>query len=124
MASALAASLVSIWFVMFSGFAIAFSFFLARRVEFHLIEERTLIIAMEMLAIDFAGWGTLFPFAREEAQQWLDSIGFDTVTKLFDTYIPSHRKVDYVDAFQPSSASIERATGAMKAERADKNGAR
>lgn len=106
---------LSIWLVAFSAIAALVSFFLARRIEFDLIQERTLIIAMEVLSIDFAGWGTLFPFAKQEAEQWLDSIGFDTQTKLLDAYMPPHRRVDFIDAFRPSQESIARARSDMMA---------
>ena len=59
---------------------------------------------MEMLATDYAGWGTLFPKAREPATNWLTAIGFDTQTKLLDMYALLGR-ADVVEDVAPSPGS-------------------
>jgi hypothetical protein len=107
--SVMAVFLLSIWFVVFSIIAVIFSFFLYRRIEFHLIQDRSLIIAMEMLSLDFAGWGTLFPSAKDEADEWLKSMAFGIEGKLLDTYMPSTIRTDFVDPFRPSEGSARSA---------------
>ena len=59
-----------------------------RNFGFNLVQERGLILAMEMLATDFAGWGTLFPLSKRMATDWLETVAFGMEGRLLDTYMP------------------------------------
>src|SRR5712692_8263516 len=74
--SAIAAILVSVWFLILVALAAAIATRMYRNFGFNLVQERGLILAMEMLATDFAGWGTLFPISRRRATDWLESVAF------------------------------------------------
>jgi hypothetical protein len=41
---------------------------LYRLIKFNLVQQRAIILAVEALATDFAGWGQLFPVARSRAE--------------------------------------------------------
>ena len=47
-----------------------------RNFGFNLVQERGLILSMEMLAPYFAGWGTLFPLGKRTATDWLETVAF------------------------------------------------
>jgi hypothetical protein len=100
--SGIAAFLWSAWFAVIFVLSLLIAFFMDRQLKFGLVQERTLILTMEMLSMDFAGWGTAFPSARQKAQQWLNSIEFGIEGKLLDTYMPPHRRDDFAKLFRPS----------------------
>ena len=103
---AVAALFLNIWLGALSAIAILIAFFLARQTKFDLVQERALIIATEMLSIDFAGWGTLFPSARDEARKWLEDNPFGVEAKLLDTYMPAEKRSGFIDDFRPSEQSV------------------
>jgi hypothetical protein len=106
--SGAAAFFINVWLWVVCAIAIMAAFILLRRIEFGLVQERTLIIAMEILSIDFAGWGTVFPRARDAAREWLESVTFGIEDRMLDTYMPAASRRDFTDAFRPSEESIRR----------------
>ena len=102
--SLIAAAVWSLWFVILTAVACVIAIRFFRLAKFNLIQERALILAIEMVALDFAGWGEAAPFAKEQAESWLHRIGFATGTNLLDAYIPASRRAAFVDDFRPSEA--------------------
>jgi len=47
-----------------------------------LVQQRAIILAVEVLAVDFAGWGNLFPKARQRRLIRLSQAGLDVVVRL------------------------------------------
>jgi hypothetical protein len=72
-----------------------------------LIQQRAIILAVEALAIDFAGWGQLFPVARSRAEAMFARDAGDW-PKLVELYLPRERRTDadIVRMFAPSEGSI------------------
>jgi hypothetical protein len=58
----------------------------SRVMKFNLVQQRAIILAVEALATDFAGWGQLFPVARAEAMYVRDAGDWP---KLVELYLPS-----------------------------------
>jgi hypothetical protein len=81
-----------------------------RRFKFNLVQERGLILVIEMLATDFAGWGALFPEGRRKAQDWLGSVALGMEGQLFDTYVPLSLRAKLLDEFRPSEGSVRQAS--------------
>jgi hypothetical protein len=80
---------------------------LFRVMKFNLVQQRAIILAVEALATDFAGWGQLFPVARWRAEAMCVRDAGDWL-KLVDLYLPSGRRTDadFIGMFRPSEASI------------------
>lgn len=76
-----------------------------------LIQQRAIILAVEVLATDFAGWGQLFRRARGSAEVMFARDAGDW-PKLIDLYLPSQRRADpkIVTLFAPSDGSVASAT--------------
>jgi hypothetical protein len=70
-----------------------------------LIRQRAIILAVEALAIDFAGWGEFFPEARSTAQA-MSARDAGEWPKLIDLYLPlEHRSDDrFIRMFRPSES--------------------
>ena len=71
------------------------------------------IATVEVLAVDFAGWGTLFPKASFIAKGMFARDAGDW-PKLVDLYLPPERRRDasIVELFAPSQGSIASARSA------------
>ena len=108
--SVIAAILISAWFLILVVLAAVIAFRMYRNFGFNLVQERGLILAMEMLATDFAGWGTLFPLGRRRATDWLESVAFGMEGQLLDTYMPLALRAKLLDDFRPSEGSIRQAS--------------
>jgi hypothetical protein len=54
----------------------------------------SIILAIESLGCDFAGWGTRFPEARHEATEILDAFFSNNRTRLLDVYMPLRNQLD------------------------------
>ena len=50
----------------------------------------TLLLSLEVLASDFAGWGRRFPMAKRKATAVLNKYLPTTRTRLLDYYLPHH----------------------------------
>ena len=72
-----------------------------------LVQQRAIILAVEALAIDFAGWGNVFPKARQTAKVMFSRDAGDW-PKLIDLYLPPERRTDadFVTVFAPSERSV------------------
>jgi hypothetical protein len=79
----------------------------SRRIREFLVQERAVILAVELLAIDFAGWGKLFPAAHQRATAMFARDAGDW-PKLVDLYFSPHQRSDahVVNLFAPSAGSI------------------
>ena len=86
------------------GFAAIYSYKLAGNA---LVQQRAIILAVEALAIDFAGWGHLFPKAFQIANAMFSRDSGDW-PKLIDLYLPPERRgdADFVTVFAPSERSV------------------
>ena len=73
-----------------------------------LVQQRAIILAVEVLATDFARWGTLFPKARGKAEPTVYRDDTSDWPKLLDLYLPPERRRDtsVVDLFAPSQGAI------------------
>ncbi len=104
--SVIAAILVNGWFLILVAVAVVVAIKMYRNFGFNLVQERGLILSMEMLATDFAGWGTLFPFGKRTATDWLETVAFGMEGRLLDTYMPLALRAKLLDDFRPSAGSI------------------
>jgi hypothetical protein len=98
------------WWVL-SGLvpiALAVAYFY-RLLRDTLVQQRAIILAVEVLALDFAGWGSLFPKSRQTAE----SLFTGDWPKLIDLYLPPERRADAVKVFAPSEGSIVSAQSAV-----------
>lgn len=64
----------------------------------------TRLLSLEVLASDFAGWGTRFPMAKREATAVLNKYLPTTRTRLLDYYLPhrGHQRPELVKLLTPS----------------------
>ena len=64
----------------------------------------TLLLSLEVLASDFAGWGTRFPMAKRKATAVLNKYLPTTRTRLLDYYLPhrGHPRPELVKLLTPS----------------------
>ncbi len=109
MVSVIAAILVNAWFLVLVFLAAVIAFRMYRNIGFNLVQERG-ILAMEMLATDFAGWGTVFPVSRRRATDWLESVAFGMEGQLLDTYMPLALRAKLLDDFRPSEGTVRQAS--------------
>jgi hypothetical protein len=107
--SLLATFLVSVWFLILVIVAAVIAFRMYRNLRFNIVQERGLILAMEMLATDFAGWGMLFPLVKKLATDWLETAAFGVEGHLLDTYMPPALRAKLIDDFRPSEGSVRQA---------------
>src|SRR5262249_29651822 len=64
-----------------------------KRNEYYVLVA-AIILALEMLATDFAGWGTAFPEARRKAGDLLREYLPNDRTRLLDIYLPHRAELD------------------------------
>lgn len=108
--SLVATFLVTAWFLVLVVLAAVVAIRMYRNFGFNLVQERGLILAMEILATDFAGWGTLFPHGKRTATGWLESVAFGVEGHMLDTYMPLALRAKLLDEFRPSEGSARQAT--------------
>lgn len=74
----------------------------AKRANNSLLLIATVVLSLEALARDFAGWGKRFPIAKREAERWLGGFPLKQRVWLLDVYLyPSlsiHRELAGVAA--------------------------
>jgi hypothetical protein len=96
------AGLVSWWFLAPVVPIMIVAIAAYKRGEDQLVQQRALILAVEMLASDFADWGRLFPEAHLRAVLRRS----DRRSELLDLYLPSERRTpDIAQIFAPSERS-------------------
>jgi hypothetical protein len=54
----------------------------------------SLILAIECLGCDFAGWGTRYPESKAKADEILDKFFINNHTRLLDIFMPGRAKLD------------------------------
>ena len=103
----------------------AVALYLSRMIKSTLIQHRAIILAVETLATDVAGWGQLFPVARSRADATRAKAIFSPANRvnflagdltgdrlsLIKLYLsPEHlRDDDFIRMFAPSEGSIKSA---------------
>jgi hypothetical protein len=111
----IAVAVFTTWWVLTALAPIAFAaIYCSRRMmNKTLVQQRAIILAVEVLAVDFAGWGNLFPKARQRATAMFKRDAGDW-PKLIDLYLPPERRTDaiYIQGFAPSEGSIASARAA------------
>jgi hypothetical protein len=100
--SVVSAILISVWSLIPVALAAVIATRMYRNLKFNLVQERGLILAMEILATDFACWGTLFPLSKRMATDWLETVAFGMEGHLLDTYMPLALRAKLLDDFKPS----------------------
>lgn len=100
---------LNMWWVFLAlvPIAAAVSYYFYRRADYTLVQQRAIILAIEILAMDFARWGTFFPAARRKAEPMVHEDD-DDCPKLIDLYLPPERRQDanVIDLFGPSQDAI------------------
>lgn len=109
MVMTIAAAVFTTWWVLGLLAPIGFAavYYFNRMMNYTLVQERAIILAVEVLAMDFARWGTLFPKARRKAEPMVLGDAGDWPT-LLDLYVPPERRGDtnVVELFAPSQGAI------------------
>jgi hypothetical protein len=84
----------------------------AKRANDSFLFIATVIVALEVLARDFAGWGTRFPRAKRGAERILSDVPLPRRTWLIDLYLypPLGVHREFADALEPSATSAQAAT--------------
>jgi hypothetical protein len=72
---------------------LAMAYFKRRETEFYTLIA-AIILALEMLADDFAGWGTRFPVAMQQASQILGDNLRNHRTRLLDVCLPQRANIE------------------------------
>jgi hypothetical protein len=126
--------LTSIWWLLAAIVPMgAVAVYLSRMIKSTLIQHRAIILAVETLATDVAGWGQLFPVARSRAEATRAKAIFSpanrgnflagdltgdrlSLTKLY-LFPERLRDADFIKMFAPSEGSIKsaRSTAALPA---------
>jgi hypothetical protein len=77
--------------------------FVHKQISDRLLLQRSVILSVEVLAVDFAGWGTLFPSACLIAKRMSARLPGDW-PMLIDLYLPPERRIDaeIAELFVPS----------------------
>jgi len=80
---------------------------IARKEREQLSFLSAVFLALEMLASDFAGWGSALPFARNQAMTILGCKGEGVPTEWLDFYLPRRASLDatLLASFGPSGAT-------------------
>ena len=98
---------------------------LYRLIKFNLVQQRPIILAVETLATDVAGWGQLFPVARSRAEAARAKAIFAPANRdnflagdrlsLIKLYLSPERlgDADFIKMFAPSEGSIKSARSTM-----------
>lgn len=111
----IASVLTGIWWLLVVMVPMgAASLYLYKLIKSTLIQQRAIILAVEVLATDFAGWGQLFPVARSRAGAMF-ARDAGNWRKLVELYLPRERRTDafYSQMFAPSEGSIASARSTM-----------
>src|SRR5260370_5296017 len=94
--------LVSWWFLAAAVPVALAAIAVYKRGEAQLVQQRAIILAVEMLTIDFAGWGKFFHTAHLKAVIWASGHR----PKLVGLYLPPERRTaDIAELFAPSEGS-------------------
>lgn len=101
------AIILNYWLLVITVVCAAIAFLMARNMKFNLIQMRSLILSIEMLSLDFAGWGHYFPSAKAKAIEWLAAAEPGDET-LIDVYMPPNQREKFIDSFRPSERTIMR----------------
>jgi hypothetical protein len=105
-AIALAAAVAfSYWLLLITAGSAIVVYKMSSNIKFNLIQIRSLILSNEMLAADFAGWGSDFPTAKARAVEWLARCEPDE-KRLLDVYMPLDEREKWEENFRPSEASL------------------
>jgi hypothetical protein len=114
--------LTNIWWLLPVAIPIGAALYLSRMIKSTLIQHRAIILAVETLATDLAGWGQLFPAARSKAEAIMAKAVFAPANRdnflsgdltgdrlsLIKLYLPERIKdADFVAIFAPSEGSIK-----------------
>ena len=80
---------------------------IARKEREQLLFLSGVVLALEMLASDFAGWGSALPVARNQATTILGCKGERVPTEWLDFYLPRRASLDatLLASFGPSGAT-------------------
>jgi hypothetical protein len=100
-------ALTSWWLLVVVAPMGASTLYLYRLMKTPLIQQRAIILVVEALATDFAGWGQLFPVARSGAEAMFARDAGDW-PKLVELYLPRERRTDadFIRMFAPSEGSV------------------
>jgi hypothetical protein len=116
--------LTNIWWLVVEIIPISAVVYLSRMTKRTLIQHRAVILAVETLATDVAGWGQLFPAARSKAEAIRAQAIFAPANRhnflsgdltgdglsLIKLYLPERiRDADFITMFAPSEGSIKSA---------------
>jgi hypothetical protein len=116
--------LTNLWWLLLTVLPIGAALYLSRMIKTTLIRHRAIILAVESLAIDLAGWGQLFPAARSKAEAIKANAIFAPANRdnflsgdltgdrlsLVKLYLPERIKdADFITMFAPSEGSIKSA---------------
>jgi hypothetical protein len=116
--------LTNLWWIILAIIPIGAVSYLSRMIKSTLIQHRAVILAVETLATDVAGWGQLFPAARSKADAIRAQAIFAPSNRhnflsgdltgdglsLINLYIPERiRDADFITMFAPSEGSIKSA---------------
>jgi hypothetical protein len=117
--------LTNIWWSLLAIIPIGAVIYLSLMIKRTLIQHRAVILAVETLATDVAGWGQLFPAARSKAEAIRAQAIFAPANRenflsgdltgdglsLIKLYLPERiRDTDFISTFAPSEGSIKSAT--------------
>ena len=97
---------INYWTLIVTPLLLILAFVLFKRAGFDLVQIRAIELSIEILANDFAGWGRLFPEARERAISWLAASMAEPDERLMALYIPEDRRAAISPFFEPSARSI------------------
>ncbi len=81
----------------------------AKRANDSLLQITTAIVALEVLARDYAGWGKRFPAAKREAEKLLDHFPQRQRVWLMDLYLypPLGLRRDFANALAPTGTDAQ-----------------
>jgi hypothetical protein len=113
---------INIWWLVLAIIPIGAVIYLSRMIKRTLIQHRAVILAVETLATDVAGWGQLFPAARSKAEAIRAQAIFAPANRhnflsgdltgdglsLIKLYLPERIR-DFITMFAPSEGSIKSA---------------
>jgi hypothetical protein len=97
---------LSRWALIGVPLMLAVAFVLYKRMGFDLVQIRALVLATEMLAEDFGGWGETFPRARLAAQEWISKSMAQDEERLLPLFIRDDQRDEFARLFKPSSGSV------------------
>jgi hypothetical protein len=116
--------LTNMWWILLAIIPIGAVIYLSLMIKRTLIQHRAVILAVETLATDVAGWGQLFPAAHSKAEAIRAKAIFAPANRenflsgdltgdglsLIKLYLPERiRDADFITMFAPSEGSIKAA---------------